>query len=59
MESKVQAELARCLFTTLWVKFCLLIHIRGMHQAEALGGFLCLQTHHLACAGKTDLYIHY
>lgn len=56
MESKVQAELACCLSTILWVKFCLLIHMHGVHQAEAIGGFLCI---HLACAGETDLYIHY
>lgn len=58
MESKVQAELACCLSTILWVEFCLLIHIHGMHQAEAIGGFLCIQTHTWHVLGKrTCIYI--
>lgn len=57
MESKVQAKLAYCLSTILWVKFCVLIHMHGMHQLEVIGGITSIQTHCLACADKIDLCV--
>lgn len=37
-ENKVQADLAFCPSTILWVNFCGLVHVHGMHQLEAFGG---------------------
>lgn len=54
-ESKIQAEPAFCPPTILWVNFCGLVHVHGMHQLKAIGGRTSTQTHCWLCADQGDL----